>query len=100
MPDPPDAPMPKKKLNGLAKYGSRNTDWGSWPATEAEAMDVRTANYVIQSLKKKHDKPFFLAAGIFRPHMPFFAPQRFFDFYPADNVTMPEILQDDIDDLP
>jgi len=71
MPDPPDAPMPKKKLNGLVKYGSRNTDWGPWPTNEVDAIDVRTTNYVIRSLKKKHDKPFFLAAGIFRPHMPF-----------------------------
>ena len=100
MPDPPDAPMPKKKLNGLAKYGSRNTDWGIWPAKEADAIDVRTANYVIQSLRKKHDTPFFLAAGIFRPHMPFFAPQRFFDVYPPDKVTMPKILKGDLDDLP
>lgn len=100
MPDPPDAPMPEKKLNGLLKYGSRNTDWGPWPANEADAVDVRTANYVIRSLNKKHDKPFFLAAGIFLPHMPFFAPGRFFDFYTPENVTMPEILQGDIDDLP
>jgi arylsulfatase A-like enzyme len=100
MPDPPDAPMPKKKLNGLTDYGSPNTDWGPWPPHEADAIDVRTADYVIKSLGKKHEKPFFLAAGIFRPHMPFFAPQRFFDCYPPDNVTMPEILEGDIDDLP
>ena len=100
MPDPPDAPMPEKKLNGLAKYGSPNTDWGPWPADEAKALDVRTANYVIKSLSRKHKRPFFLAAGIFRPHMPFFAPQRFFDFYPPDNVVMPNILEGDTDDLP
>ncbi len=100
MPDPPDAPMPKKKLNGLAKYGSHNTDWGPWPAQEMDAIDVKTANYAIRSLQKKHDKPFFLAAGIFRPHMPFFAPQRFFDLYPRDDVAMPEILAGDLDDVP
>ena len=100
MPDPPDAPMPEKKLNGLVKYGSRNTDWGHWPANEADAIDVKTANYVIKSLKKKHDKPFFLAAGIFRPHMPFFAPQRYFNIYPRDDITMPKIFEKDIDDLP
>ena len=100
MPDPPDAPMPEKKLNGLARYGSRNTDWGPWPDEESEAIDVKTADYVIRSLSQKHDKPFFLAAGIFRPHMPFFAPQRFFDFYPSDDVTMPEMLEGDLDDLP
>lgn len=100
MPDPPDSPMPGKKLNGLAKYGSHNTDWGPWPANEANAIDVRTADYVIRSLEKKHDKPFFLAAGIFRPHMPFFAPQRYFNIYPRDAVVMPEVLDTDLDDLP
>jgi len=100
MPDPPDAPMPEKKLNGLAEYGSRNTDWGPWPADEADAIDVKTANYVIESLSRKHKKPFFLAAGIFRPHMPFFAPQRFFDFYPPGDVTMPKTFEGDLDDLP
>ncbi|MHC4170438.1 MAG: sulfatase-like hydrolase/transferase, partial [Planctomycetota bacterium] len=100
MPDPPDAPMPEKKLNGLAGYGSRNTDWGVWPADEADAIDVKTADYVVESLAREHEKPFFLAAGIFRPHMPFFAPQQFFDLYPADHVTMPEILEGDLGDLP
>jgi len=100
MPDPPDAPMPETKLNGLQEYGSRNTDWGPWPAEEAKALDVRTANYVIRSLARKHKRAFFLAAGIFRPHMPFFAPQRFFDLYPRDDITMPRIIEDDLVDLP
>lgn len=100
MPDPPDALMPEKKLNNLPNYGSPNTDWGPWPANEADAVDVRTANFVIRSLKKKHDQPFFLAAGIFRPHMPFFAPQRYFARYPSDDVVMPTVLADDLDDLP
>ncbi|MHC4118914.1 MAG: sulfatase [Planctomycetota bacterium] len=100
MPDPPDAPMPERKLNGLTQYGSRNTDWGPWPASEADAIDTKNANYVIEALSHKHKKPLFLAAGIFRPHMPFFAPQRFFDFYPAGDVTMPQMLEGDLDDLP
>lgn len=100
MPDPPDAPMPRKKLNGLSKYGNHNTDWGPWPADESEAVDVRSANYVTRTLKQNHDRPFFLAAGIFRPHMPFFAPQRYFDLYPAKSVTMPYTWEHDLDDLP
>ena len=42
MPDPPDAPMPTAKLNGLGWYGSPNTDWGPWPGDEATHGDVRT----------------------------------------------------------
>jgi choline-sulfatase len=100
MPWPADAPMPKKKLNGLPDYGTANTDWGAWPPNEADSVDVKTADYVIEALRRPQEKPFFLAAGIFRPHMPFFAPQAFFDQYPSGAVVMPEVLEDDFDDLP
>ena len=99
MPDPPDAPMPAAKLNGLNWYGSPNTDWGPWPAEEADAVDVRTVNYGIRALTQERAVPLFLAVGIFRPHMPFFAPQRYFDTYAGD-VTMPAIKEGDLDDLP
>lgn len=99
MPDPPDAPMPADKLNGLEWYGSPNTDWGIWPPEEKDAVDVRTADYVIDALRREHEQPFFLAAGIFRPHMPFFAPERFFEQY-AGEVTMPEVYKQDLEDLP
>ncbi len=60
---------------------------------------MRTADYCIKALKRSHEKPFFLAAGIFRPHMPFFSPQRFLDLYSGE-VTMPEVMDGDLKDLP
>lgn len=100
MPDPPDAPMPKEKLNGLDWYGSRNTDWGIYPADEEQSVDVKTANYAISRLKQSYEKPFFLAVGIFRPHMPFFAPKKYFDMYPSDKVVMPAMYDKDLEDIP
>jgi arylsulfatase A-like enzyme len=118
MPDPPDRPMPKTKLNGLGWYGSPNTDWGPWPHDEARAIDVRTVDYCVARLKEKRtgsssrssgnqgktdetdDRPLFLAAGIFRPHMPFFAPQPYFDLYPTAEVVMPVMKDDDLADIP
>src|SRR3546814_4493292 len=32
--------------------------------------------------------------------MPFFAPAEFFERYPAEQVRMPEVLADDLDDIP
>jgi arylsulfatase A-like enzyme len=99
MPDPPDAPMPQQKRNGFAWYGSANTDWGVWPPDPNEHVDIKTANYVIDQLQQNHNKPFFLAAGIFRPHMPFFIPPGYDDEYPEHTVRMPVLLPNDVDDL-
>ncbi|MEM9186382.1 MAG: sulfatase [Planctomycetota bacterium] len=102
MPDPPDKPMPAAKLNGFAWYGSPNTDWGVWPAASGTPVDVRTIDFCIERLREidTGDRPFFLAAGLFRPHMPFFAPQQAFAHYPIDDVVMPETKDGDLDDLP
>lgn len=93
-------PYPDEKLNGLDWYGSRNTDWGIWPEDITKTADYRTMEYAIQKLDQKFDQPFFLNVGIYKPHSPFFAPQKFFDKYPLKDIVMPEILENDLDDLP
>jgi len=93
-------PYPDKKLNGFDWMGSRNTDWGIWPDNIEKTPDYRTAEYAINILKKEHDKPFFLNVGIYKPHSPFFAPKEFFDKYPITSLKMPEIKENDTDDLP
>ena len=103
MPDPPDRPMPKRKLNGLPSYGSSNTDWGPWPKEETHHVDVRTVDFAIDRMEEYSqtpNQPFFLAVGIFRPHMPFFVPVRYFDSYPIDEVVMPLVRDDDRSDFP
>ncbi|MBC8871505.1 MAG: sulfatase [Planctomycetes bacterium] len=41
-------------------------------------------------LLAKQDKPFFLACGFYRPHLPFVAPKKYWDLYPTDSVTLPD----------
>ena len=93
-------PYPDQKLNGLEWYGSRNTDWGVWPDTIVLTADYRSAEYAIQKLEQKHDRPFFLNVGIYKPHSPFFAPKEFFDCYPDSLVELPRSYSEDMDDLP
>jgi arylsulfatase A-like enzyme len=46
-------------------------------------------------------EPFFLGAGIYKPHMPFFAPQEYFDRFPLDEIEPPQgYLEGDMDDVP
>ena len=42
--------------------------------------------------------PFFMGIGFVRPHTPLYAPQRFFDMFPLDEIQLPEILPGDIED--
>lgn len=90
---------PPKKLNRAPEYGSRNTDWGRWPAKAEDSIDFHTANYCIEALSKRSSKkPLFLACGIFKPHSPFFAPEPFHK--PYRDVPLPMRKADDWKDLP
>lgn len=64
-----------------------------------EHPDHKVATYGVDVLSQKHDKPFFLAVGIVKPHLPFVCPKQFFDLYP-DPVDPPRILEGDLDDIP
>ncbi|VGO14845.1 Choline-sulfatase [Pontiella desulfatans] len=61
--------------------------------------DYETARWFGQKLQEDYDKPFFMAVGISKPHLPFHAPQEYFDLYPLESVKVPEFRMDDLDDI-
>ena len=61
--------------------------------------DYQVASYGVEVISQEHDKPFFLAVGIVKPHLPFVCPQQFFDVYP-DPIAPPAIKADDLADVP
>ena len=76
-------------------------DWGVIPGlAEADYDDANTVDYAIEVLGRKQDRPFFLACGIFRPHLPWYAPQRFFDLYPLADIRLPKTRANDLEDIP
>lgn len=90
---------PDEKLNRAPEYGSANTDWGVWPPDEKDSIDFATAEYCIEALRSPpEDQPLFLACGIFKPHSPFFAPQKYHEL--AGDVGLPLRKEDDWSDLP
>jgi len=89
------------KLNKLDIKGYKpRKDWlskrGVRPATECLDVpddayaDGGIANYGIERLKafSKSGKPFFLTLGFHKPHLPFVAPKKYWDLYPADSIQL------------
>jgi arylsulfatase A-like enzyme len=67
---------------------------------ENDMVDAIRSNWACEVLKQKHDKPFFLALGLYSPHYPNYAPQKYFDMYNRDSIQLPPYKADDLDDLP
>ena len=78
---------------------TRTFDWKGVDVAIEKTADWKSADYAARFLKEKHDKPFFLACGIFRPHLPWYAPQKFFDMYNVDDIKIPEVIANDLDDV-
>jgi arylsulfatase A-like enzyme len=75
-------------------------DWGIMDKPDREMGDGQMVEWAVKFLAQPSKEPFFLAAGIYRPHLPFYAPRKYFDLYPKDKIALPPVKADDCDDLP
>jgi len=82
------------------KIGSTQTDWGAYPDNDEEMTDYKVANWAAEKLGQSHEKPFFLAVGFLRPHVPWYAPPKWFDHHPLDTIELPPYKKNDYDDIP
>ncbi len=95
----PGGMVPKNRpVNGIPK--TAHFDWGPIPGGDQDMGDTHVAQFGIDFLGEKHDAPFFLAVGLYRPHLPWYVPQKYFDQYPLDDIKLPKVKPDDLDDVP
>ena len=61
---------------------------------DAQTPDGSTACLAVRTMKelKKKDQPFFLAVGFVKPHLPFNAPQKYWDLYDPAKIAPPAVL--------
>ena len=87
-----------KNHNGYTEGPLANIvyDWGEH---DQKIVDIDTVEWCERMMDIPHRKPRFLAAGIFKPHMPFYADAGTFKRYPFDGTVMPEMPQRDLDDV-
>ena len=74
--------------------------WMEAKGTDGEQTDGKVAAEAIRLLKEHKDKPFFLAAGFYRPHVPDIATKPYFDLYPLDKITLPKEPPEHIAKIP
>lgn len=70
------------------------------PSDGTAQADVKAATKAIELLEEHGDKPFFLAVGLVRPHVPLVATAPFFKPYPFERMQLPPRVDGDWDDIP
>jgi arylsulfatase A-like enzyme len=64
----------------------------------ADQGDGAVVDWAAEQMGTAGDSPLFLAVGLFRPHIPFEVPRKWFDLYPLEEVKLPDHLENDLDD--
>lgn len=88
-------PMVGRNTKGRPPYFF---DWGPIEEKGKKMADTQVVDWAISQLKKNHEQPFFLAVGIYRPHIPWFVPKKYYDLYPLNKITLPPIQENDLED--
>jgi arylsulfatase A-like enzyme len=85
---------PKHKVGGGSEFS-----WGVTEKGKEFTQDYRTAKWFEKQLQEQHSKPFFMFAGISKPHLSWFVPQEYYDMHPLETIKVPEFRLDDLDDI-
>jgi len=93
-------PYPEGFPFSAVKGLGHENDWGSLGIPEGAYDDSLSADYAVKFLQAQQDRPFFLACGLFRPHLPWYVPQKYFDLYAIEDIVLPKLRKDDLDDIP
>ncbi|MFT5286168.1 MAG: arylsulfatase A-like enzyme [Planctomycetota bacterium] len=74
-------------------------DYGARDYDESEFVDATVAAWAEERLAEEIERPFFMAVGFYKPHVPLFAPKRLFE---ADfsSIALHELPADDLLDVP
>ena len=95
---PKDPVPPKLPANGI--QGTGHFDWGAVNVPDSQMGDYQVVDWAISEMNRKQSQPLFLGCGLFRPHLPWYVPPKYFDMFPLSKITLPRVKDDDLDDVP
>ena len=84
----------------VKKYDGYHDDVVHPNLQDQDLKDWHTVDYCIKRLNQKTDQPFFIACGLYKPHLPFVVPRKYYDAFPLEDIQLPPHLENDLDDLP
>ena len=87
-------------VNSEKRFYGGHCDWAPLDIPDEEMADSKVVSWAEEQLSTKHDKPLFLAVGIYRPHVPWWTPSGYFDQHPIEKLKLPEVKEGDLDDVP
>jgi len=101
----PYPPPGKRYQHGLHgkfsnKIFDRLIDWSPIDQPDEATSDWKSADLAAKFLREEHDKPFFLACGVYRPHLSWYAPRKYFQMHPLEDIQLPVYKENDLDDVP
>lgn len=86
--------------NGNPNHYQGHMDWAALDIDTNEMADAKVVAWAEEQLAREHEKPLFLAVGIYRPHIPWWTPREYFDRHPIEEVVLPEVIENDLSDVP
>lgn len=98
-----ERPYPKDRPSAVnvATGKKQGFPWKETTGGDDALCDGGFAKAAIEWLEQRDAaKPFFLAVGFHRPHLPLVAPEEYFDLYPFDTIVLPDEPSDDEVDIP
>ncbi len=94
-------PPRRKSVVVVETSEKKGLPWTETTGTDDDLVDGNFAKTAIEWLEHRDPKkPFFLAVGFHRPHLPLVAPAKYFDLYPFDDIKLPSEPADDEADIP
>ena len=77
--------LPERSINRLRAAAAEEVD-----CEDREHIDGAIAEQALQAMRRlaKGEKPFFLAAGFIRPHLPFVVPRKYWNLYDRTEISL------------
>jgi iduronate 2-sulfatase len=97
----PDAPwktaeaMMHGYANGQARVPGKTPPFEAFDGPDTAYPDAWVAGEAVNTLRElaRSQQPWFFAVGLFKPHLPFAAPKRYFDLHDPAKIPAPKVSQ-------